>query len=570
MQVFEGGAVKSIFVKNRKFFNFELGDGLPPIIDYLYFDKEFPLEDGNILEFYTEKKKTKINSIAALRSILEELVFDAAACLYECTISNCNISIPCDAEDFHSLAKKYFSIDPEYHELLVNQLIADVLCEKYLDETYMTLNKYCEEHFYVNYLGEWKKPNEFELNEDGNAIYTKGNKGNAYKMMARKIKSYNTMMSIPEKKEELINRGFDPDSYAEYIEKKGERKPKWIFDLIYYDEALKAFKLYKRDAWDGSDKAYKQYAKDLIDYDKFVEKAFRPIEGCDKDYFHKSMSRYYLESISSLEFIYKLAERLEKESVTDERIIYFLTNLYSNDVSCPIIKEEPDGSAYLRFIKKVKNYASAPFIEAAWLVGSDYRLDEMENNPFHSLLGRIRVQARELFFYHYAFESDDYEDISSFIKNDFNILDKLHDKQKMWHGQAGVDPLSDKQKERIDRIRMVEGVIFHKFDAMKASAFISSPENDKEENYQKIFGMSRETFTKILSSLESAHTKLYVAGGRPSNMNLVDKLAIAEEYFRYDRTVGGMASHYGVSKRQISEAKNWIIKTLVDDGSVDI
>ena len=131
--------------------------------------------------------------------------------LCKCAISIWNIPIPCDAEEAHSLIIKHFSIDPEHRELLVNQLIADILLDKYFDETYMTLNKYCEEYFYVNHESkserEWKKPNEFEFEIHGNAMYTKNY---AYKMMDREIKSYIKMMSKPDKEVELMNREMEP------------------------------------------------------------------------------------------------------------------------------------------------------------------------------------------------------------------------------------------------------------------------------------------------------------------------------------------------------------------------
>jgi hypothetical protein len=561
MQMYESGVIKDVFMKSGNFLNFALGDGLPPITDYFYLDREIVLGNDNTLEFQNEKQKTKIDSIAALKSIFEELVFDVVDCFCKCAISHWNIPIPCDTEEAHSLVKKYFNIDPEYHKLLANQLIADILYDKYFNETYMTLNKYCEEHFYVNHQGEWKKPNEFELNKHGNAIYTKGT---VYKTMDRKIKAFSKMMSSPYKKEELLSRGMDPVFHAEYIEKKGERKPKWIFDLIYYNEKLAAYKQNRRDAWDGSDEAYKQYAQDLIDYDKFVEKAFRPTAGCDKDYFHKSMSRYFLESHSSLEFIYKLAERLEKENVTDERTIHYLTEQHSVHVSCPVIGEL-DGSEHIYFFTKLNDYASTPFIEATWLAKSDYMLDEVENNPFYSLIGKIRIQTRELFKYHYAFESDNYEDISGFIKNEFNILDKLHDKQKLWRGWAVDSPLSDEQKERIDRMRMATSVIFTKFDAKKASAYIRTPEGDTEENYQNLFHTNREEFNRILSALENAHAKLHTDGGRPPSMSHIEKFAVTMEYLKYNRTMDEMAAYYSISKRQMSETVYQVVRAIYDD-----
>lgn|GEM_PF-6474504 len=173
-----------------------------------------------------------------------------------------------------------------------------------------------------------------------------------------------------------------------------------------------------------------------------------------------------------------------------------------------------------------------------------------------------------MFKCHYEFAPECYAEIADFIRKDFNILD-YHNKQKVWRDAKSGVPLSEKQKKYIDRMRAAADVIFRKFDIKCISEYIDSSGKIKEDFYKNWHGIDKDKFEKTISVLENAHTELYAEGGRPPNMNAVEKLAIAIEYYRYDRTMDNMASHYGVSKRQISETINWVVSILSETIETD-
>jgi len=112
---------------------------------------------------------------------------------------------------------------------------------------------------------------------------------------------------------------------------------------------------------------------------------------------------------------------------------------------------------------------------------------------------------------------------------------------------------------------MATGVIFTKFDAMKASAYIRTEEGDTEENYQNLFHTNREEFNRILSALENAHTKRHTSGGRPPIMSHIEKFAVTMEYFKYNRTMDEMAAHYGIPKRRMSATVDQVVRAIYDD-----
>lgn len=101
----------------------------------------------------------------------------------------------CEAVSNTPQFKDHFAIIESYQELLVNQLMADVLYDKYLDETAMTLNEYCTKHFYVDYDNEeWKKLDEYNPFDENSFEYSKDR---AYKLMEGRMKSYAKAMAIP-------------------------------------------------------------------------------------------------------------------------------------------------------------------------------------------------------------------------------------------------------------------------------------------------------------------------------------------------------------------------------------
>lgn len=568
-------AVQGIFIKNDDFFTFILNDGMAKYIDYSALNTKF-IWSEDLKTFDTGGEKEKISSISDLRKICTELVLemkdivlgnikfeDVKNFLRKKYINNSGVLSVLEEEKINNVLPDIFDIKSEDTELLVNQLMFDILYDKYLEDTEMTLKEFCDEHFYYDYRGNWKRIKDFK--DDRSAANTKNT---IYKTMRSQIEKYIKIMSAPAKMEDLNKYVLDTDFYFEDINtlnkrfETTEKKPKWVWDLLYYNHILPAFKQFRRDFWEDNEESQRKYVRELNDYDKFVQTAFKPKEGDDRDYFLKSMSFYYLESISYLEYMYKLAERMERDGINNFDKYNLSVQQFYIDVSCPVVIEEDDYQN-LYFIEKRNNYAPCLFITENWLHRSDYKLDREENNPFSYDTGInvVRAQAYELFKYHYKFTSDDYKEISEFIRTDYNVLDTYYKKDKIWNNIKEDEPISYEQEMRIKDLQTISNAVFKKVNKKYITEWLNS-NNKKDENYIRIFGIDKENYEKLLSRLENAETELLKDGGRPPKLTVKEKFLITLEYEQYGRTMENIATDYGVGKRQISEAINWVDKNI--------
>ncbi len=91
--------------------------------------------------------------------------------------------------------------------------------------------------------------------------------------------------------------------------------------------------------------------------------------------------------------------------------------------------------------------------------------------------------------------------------------------------------------------------------------------NLKEKEYQKIFGVKKKTFDRMLEILEKEYKNKHLNGGRPSKLSILDKLIIMLAYYREYRVMENIAFDYGVSKSTICEAIKWVENTLIKEGT---
>ncbi len=75
--------------------------------------------------------------------------------------------------------------------------------------------------------------------------------------------------------------------------------------------------------------------------------------------------------------------------------------------------------------------------------------------------------------------------------------------------------------------------------------------NLKGKEYQKIFGVKKKTFDRMLGILEKEYQNKHLNGGRPSKLSILDKLIIMLAYYREYRVMENIAFDYGVSKSTI-------------------
>lgn len=87
----------------------------------------------------------------------------------------------------------------------------------------------------------------------------------------------------------------------------------------------------------------------------------------------------------------------------------------------------------------------------------------------------------------------------------------------------------------------------------------------KPADYQRLFGVKKETFDKMLDILEKAYIEKHKKGGKPPKLTVLDKLVITLQYYREYRTMEHIAFDYGVYKSTICDAVHWAEEVLVRD-----
>lgn len=94
--------------------------------------------------------------------------------------------------------------------------------------------------------------------------------------------------------------------------------------------------------------------------------------------------------------------------------------------------------------------------------------------------------------------------------------------------------------------------------------------NLKIKDYQRLLGVKKTTFDKMLEILEKAYTQEHLKGGHPPKLNVLDKLVIMLGYYREYRPMENIAFDYGVAKSTICESIKWVEYTLIKSGEFSL
>ena len=92
----------------------------------------------------------------------------------------------------------------------------------------------------------------------------------------------------------------------------------------------------------------------------------------------------------------------------------------------------------------------------------------------------------------------------------------------------------------------------------------------KDEDYQKLFGVKKDTFYKMLEILENSFIDLHKQGGKNPKLSVLDKLIIMLGYYREYRSMENIAFDYGVVKSTICDSINWVETVLIKDGTFSL
>ena len=94
--------------------------------------------------------------------------------------------------------------------------------------------------------------------------------------------------------------------------------------------------------------------------------------------------------------------------------------------------------------------------------------------------------------------------------------------------------------------------------------------NLKEKDYQRLLGIKKATFDKMLAILKKAYKQEHLMGGRPPKLSVLDKLIIMLGYYREYRPMENIAFDYGVAKSTICESIKWVEFTLIKSGEFSL
>lgn len=83
------------------------------------------------------------------------------------------------------------------------------------------------------------------------------------------------------------------------------------------------------------------------------------------------------------------------------------------------------------------------------------------------------------------------------------------------------------------------------------------------EEFRRLTGVKRETFTEMIKILTAARAKKKALGGRANKLSLEETLLMALEYLREYRTYFHISQSYGLSEGYAYKLIKWVEDTLI-------
>lgn len=411
------------------------------ITDYSLIDKEM-IFNGNKILLGEKRKRRTVNSIDELKKYIELFIQVTS------TILASNNSASYTSEDMYSDIVISFPFDlginAEEHKLLVEQIIVDVLFDKYLAESEkMTPSKYAEQMCAL-------------LADGTNKNYLIDS---TRKSISRSMDQYYNMVKYSELKEELELLGINPDKYAEYynseIKDSGKIvKPKFIWDQLYYNRNLITYRQYRRQLTKANrNYPYNQAFNDFKEYGSFIEKLLPKDYDAPKKFFNQVMDYYALETYKRIDFMLELSKNILKANLTEINKIDFLVERFHPEVLTPYV----DGDS-VDYNCKIKNYRPAIMLEEALLQQVNYNNESSLSNIGKRLIRCqiVRAKVYELLNYHIEFISTDYGSFKAFLMQSYNLC-SYHRKNELWQSiakqeWASIDAQTKQQTEKLIRV----------------------------------------------------------------------------------------------------------------------
>lgn len=384
------------------------------VTSYDNLDKEIIAKDNNI-ELGQKKKRKKITTIDELRQVFNEympFVLEAHCWLHP------NEPLP----DY---------LSEENIKPVVDQLIFDVLFDKYLNELYESQQTNATAYA-KQMVGEHKSFSE----------------GISKALRRQKKNFFELVNENPKLMDQVMKLGVSADEFNDRFTDQINKKPKYLFDYYYFNSYLITSNQYKRNLKKDSNYPYKRLISDLNDYNDYVNKLMPPENESPKIFFFKTMQYYFLETYKRIDYMFKIANVILKTdlkflkkdgNIEDE--LRFLLERFSINIYVPY---EENGRLQDGAI--VKYYRPLLMIEDKML--NDIIMQK-ENILKISLAlynyRYIRARMYEIFKYNCEFVMPDikknnsqcyikdyeYKEIKEFINQCYN-LNSYHKSNEIW------------------------------------------------------------------------------------------------------------------------------------------
>lgn len=473
------GRLFDLFAKNRYIF----------ITDFSLLTHELVLASNNNIVIGEEHKRNRISSIAEIKSAVENIIESVIPQLNEVfsvetflTICVKYPNIEAAKEDMLRFAAKNipadfnrktffphfdFNTDDEDKTLLVDQLVFDVLFDKYLRESKrMTRNEYAE------YLAK-----KFCSDKSDKISFAHA----ANERLTRAMGAYHDRMTYSNLGEQLELLGNVPkECYISYYipqmkDNLSKNKPQYIWDLLWYNSYLPlSARQYRRQLTkENRNYSYEAIFNDLKEYNHNVTKLL-PVEHEEyKKYFRMSMDYYVLECYKRIDFMFKLISFLPQTEIKKINKEHPLVKRFHPMVLVPVIN-----NGELCYFEKCKYYRPLFMIESEMhkKILQEIALGgAFDYSKYYTQLWKfqiIRAKAYELFKYHNEFDSIDYEEIKDFLCKCYDMR-SYHQSNDIWKIIQNMkwDKMSGERKQQIiDQLR--------KFISINDALFWKSPDRE--------------------------------------------------------------------------------------------
>lgn len=426
--------------------------------NYSFLDKEI-LNISPLI--YDDMKKTNIYDINELRKIFDWIVDYSSEIIYKTEYISTGMTADMYMDEHIYITppnlKDTIYVNPicgKDKQLLIDQLVFDILFEKYYDDQ----GEYTIEDYCYTICNEYPDLAEYyDKDYDYSTSNSKQDLKTSINGMRQTIELHIKRLANTKDKIGIRTLGFDLDDYIAKLKLRSNSYKnvtsknmvkstfsRQFLDYVFfsyisfpnfeekktdtgrYKKKMLILKRQREQTYGLEDKnrSYDDFIIDNKIYDDFIDTFTTGLNTDDEAYFQKTMQFYNLETEHRLEYLYNISVDLANHKFDKMEIdnYFCLSQRFTPHVSYPQIKDN-----------KLIISSNKPIYKFMLLHDEYYQKQLFNNKDFkmkisYMLNRRIRAKSFEIFKYFYNFTSNDYKQISEFIKGNYNLLGYYNEK----------------------------------------------------------------------------------------------------------------------------------------------